>query len=88
MSQHTDGTPITPSQPSPLPPPVRLRCCCCGEETLGRQWFNRDTGYGLCRGCGDWLPAERNVSPEEMRKCYGERGVHYAIENIPKQPEF
>jgi hypothetical protein len=26
--------------------PVRtLTCCCCGESTRGRQWWNRDTGF-------------------------------------------
>jgi hypothetical protein len=28
-----------------------LLCSCCGAETRGRQWHNRDTGYGLCVSC-------------------------------------
>ena len=32
---------------------VPLICCCCNGETYGRQWYNRDTGYGLCSRCAD-----------------------------------
>lgn len=58
--------------------PVRwLNCACCGERCRGRQWWNRDTGWGLCAACIDYT-AER-VPPEEHRSCYGERGVHYDV---------
>lgn len=62
----------------PLPDPQSLRCCCCGESTVGRQWSNRDTGYGLCVPCADWLPT-RGTTDAEMHELYGIRGVHYAI---------
>src|SRR5690554_239123 len=29
----------------------RLRCACCGDMTRGRQWHNRDKGFGLCPRC-------------------------------------
>lgn len=32
-------------------PIVALVCCCCGNCTKGRQWHNRDEGYGLCDSC-------------------------------------
>lgn len=64
----------------PLGPVLRLSCCCCGEQTRGRQWYNRDTGYGLCVRCADWIPAQGKTSPEEMISCYGHRGIHYDIQ--------
>ena len=56
----------------------RLSCCCCGSETKGQQWYNRDTGYGLCDRCAGWLEG-KNTTPEEMKSCYGEKGVHYCV---------
>jgi hypothetical protein len=54
-----------------------LECCCCGSRTQGRQWFNRDTGYGLC------LPCARKIEPQaqdgQTNPSYGVRGHHYAI---------
>ena len=31
--------------------PKFLTCACCGERARGRQWWNRDTGYGVCSRC-------------------------------------
>lgn len=59
--------------------PQSLTCCCCGESTVGRQWSNRDTGYGLCAPCADWI-STRGTTDAEMHELYGIRGVHYAIE--------
>lgn len=55
-----------------------MECCCCGEPA-GRweQWWNRDTGYGICRRCVDWQAA-RGMSAEEIRELYGIEGRHYA----------
>ena len=59
--------------------PIRnLVCCCCGTMTRGRQWWNRDKGFGLCEDCGVNLP-EKGVPPEEMRDLYGVAGVHYCL---------
>lgn len=55
-----------------------LTCCVCGENAgTFAQWHNRDTGYGLCAECRDWLPT-RGTSAEEMHDLYGVEGVHYA----------
>lgn len=54
-----------------------LTCCCCGEYTKGRQWWNRDQGFGLCDRCADWIGGRE--SAEEMLSCYGVEGVHYKI---------
>ena len=58
--------------------PIRsLECCCCGNRTRGRQWFNRDTGYGLCVACVEYC--KRGISDDEFRSYYGERGVHFDV---------
>lgn len=67
-----------PAVAQPRPAPVRrLYCSCCGAVTHGRQWSNRDTGYGLCKRCIDFVG--RHYDAAEMRSLYGERGVHYDI---------
>lgn len=60
------------------PRPVRLTCCCCGASLIGRQWWNRDAGFGICRACIGI--EERRQSPEEIRSCYGVEGVHYRVQ--------
>ena len=63
-----------------------LKCACCGAWTMGRQWWNQDTGYGLCPKCGEWIAARKipgisqEDQPEYMRQTYGTKGVHYSIE--------
>lgn len=58
--------------------PVReLTCCCCGERCLGRQWWNRDKGFGFCESCADRI--SNRESEEYMRECYGVKGVHYYV---------
>lgn len=67
-----------------------LICCVCGENAgTFEQWHNRDTGYGLCAACRDWLP-ERGMSAEEMRDNYGVEGTHYAARPrmIPGQTPY
>jgi hypothetical protein len=58
-------------------PPRSLECSCCGERTVGRQWYNRDTGYGLCPPCSERL--WNKLPAVEMLSNYGVPGVHYAI---------
>lgn len=57
-----------------------LWCSCCGAETMGRQWYNRDTGFGLCKPCVSFV--EERTGAAEMRSNYGERGVHYDLEAV------
>lgn len=54
-----------------------LVCCCCGEPAgLWRQWFNRDTGFGVCAKCVAWVRS-RGGSEEEIRSNYGVEGVNW-----------
>lgn len=59
----------------------RLTCCCCGSETRGRQWWNRDTGFGVCVPCVDGMLKRHQLSLEDAGNLYGDRGVHYAVED-------
>jgi len=59
-----------------LNPVRRMTCCCCGTSTMGRQWHNRDTGYGICESCVKWI-AGRGTGPQEMTRLYGDEGYHY-----------
>lgn len=57
---------------------LTLDCCCCGSGARGRQWHNRDHGYGLCVGCIDYCA--RGETVESFESCYGLRGIHFDIE--------
>lgn len=67
--------PVRP--PTRLTAPRTLTCCCCSNPTLGRQWSNRDTGYGLCERCALWLTDRE--TPAHMQSYYGQRGIHYDL---------
>ena len=56
----------------------RLTCCCCGAATIGRQWHNRDAGFGICMSCIE--SSYRDYTPERIRDLHGDRGVHYGLE--------
>jgi hypothetical protein len=56
-------------------PIVTLTCACCYGVAVGRQWHNRDTGYGLCEKFADWLSGRE--TPENMKSYYGIEGIHY-----------
>jgi hypothetical protein len=56
-----------------------LTCCCCGELTRGRQWWNRDTGYGVCAKCVAWVRL-KGESEVDIRSNYGEEGIHWGVE--------
>lgn len=52
-----------------------LICSCCGGSAKGKQWHNRDTGYGLCTKCVPFV-IDR-TAPEVMESSYGIEGIHY-----------
>lgn len=59
--------------------PIRdLTCCCCGSWTRGRQWWNRDTGFGLCDDCHD-VNGVAHVEEGVEVSGFGIRGVHWGL---------
>lgn len=58
-------------------PPRKLCCAVCGQQTQGRQWWNRDTGYGVCIEHGQ--QAIEREGPEATQRLYGVRGHHWDI---------
>lgn len=60
-------------------PSVRqLECACCGGPAPAlRQWWNQDTGYGLCARCGDWILGREPGGLVYVEQAYGKRGVHW-----------
>jgi hypothetical protein len=65
------------------PNPEHLTCCCCGNGLWGRQWWNRDTGYGLCNGCIEYCGVKPN---EDYNRSYGYRGIHFGLPNQDTDP--
>lgn len=62
----------------PHGPLTRLSCAVCGDSTAGRQWWNRDTGYGICEPCAaKW---SKRDTPERFEELYGKAGVHHSIQ--------
>lgn len=55
-----------------------LRCCCCNGGTRGRQWWNRDTGFGLCDDCIIDVGVA-DVAVGTTDQSYGIRGHHWDI---------
>jgi hypothetical protein len=53
-----------------------LTCCCCGSGLKGRQWWNRDTGFGLCNGCIAFVGIKDG---EDYADSYGHRGIHWGV---------
>lgn len=60
----------------PEPTKSRKTCACCGGEAYGAQWWNRDTGYGICAKCVDWQ-LSRKTSPAEILNLYGVEGINW-----------
>ena len=61
----------------------RLTCACCGGDA-GRweQHWNRDTGYGVCAMCVDWMlgrghAMEGQDDHDSIVWLYGREGVNW-----------
>ena len=63
-----------------------MECCVCGDDA-GRfeQHWNRDTGYGICRRCVDWVRS-RGETDAEILDLYGVEGVNYAAPAVAPSP--
>lgn len=59
-----------------------LICCCCGRYTKGRQWWNRDTGYGLCDDCIE-SNGVQDVPMGQETGGFGIRGFHWDVSKEP-----
>lgn len=61
--------------------PRTLTCCCCDSDTKGRQWWNRDEGYGLCNDC---IVANgvKDVLMGSVAQSFGVRGIHWDIQPV------
>lgn len=55
----------------------RLICCCCGSYCRGRQWWNRDTGFGICPRCV--ADEQKRNDKEGIKSSYGIEGEHYNV---------
>ena len=58
-------------------PRKMLICHCCGYKTKGRQWWNRDKGYGVCPECANFIAGKEGLK-ELMMSC-GIPGVHFVM---------
>ena len=58
----------------------RMICSCCGAETSAKeQWFNRDTGFGMCVSCIKWIRG-RGMPEDEIKSLYGVEGTHWGVQ--------
>lgn len=63
--------------------PQPLTCTCCGGDAgKWHQFWNQDTGYGLCASCASWI-ASRGYSQEYLDETYGKEGLH---REAPQKP--
>ena len=58
---------------------ANLTCACCGGPCKGKQFWNRDKGYGLCPKCHTWMKSKGETS-EEIKEYYGVEGYHFHAE--------
>lgn len=68
---------------------MRLRCACCGGAAFGKQWYNRDRGYGICMPCADMVL--RKEGAEALERGYGISGIHFKGEPTNKpvsEPDY
>ena len=63
----------------------RLRCSVCGAAAYGKQWWNRDKGYGICMKCVE-LVLEKE-GKEALVRGYGHAGIHYSTVPEDREPE-
>lgn len=62
-----------------------LECSVCGKDEIGRQWHNRDNGFGLCSDCVSF--ASRGYSHDSFQQTYGLEGYHFSIPKAVKKPQ-
>jgi hypothetical protein len=64
-----------------------LICCSCGGlAPAKKQWWNRDTGYGICAAC--FLKWAAHDGLEEAIQSCGYPGIHHSMESKPYEPDY
>jgi hypothetical protein len=53
-----------------------LICCSCAGEAPGKQWWNRDTSYGICARCFRVWVAKMGFK-QAVFSC-GSPGIHHS----------
>jgi hypothetical protein len=57
-----------------------MTCCCCGGDAgKWQQHWNRDTGFGVCFRCVEWVKG-RGTTDAEVADLYGKEGVNWGKE--------
>lgn len=56
------------------------QCSCCGKQVEQDypQWRERDKGYGICKGCVNWLVNDHGYNTHELTDAYGRANKHRA----------
>lgn len=57
-----------------------LLCNCCDSYTKGRQYWNRDTGYGICPECAKSQIERYGIESVEFDN--GKEGIHFNIKEV------
>ncbi len=60
---------------------ILICACCAGHAPARRQWWNRDTGYGVCPRC--FQAAVARDGEAEAIRTYGKPGVHHSVNVAP-----
>ena len=64
--------------------PRPLACACCGGGAGSwLQWWNQDTGHGLCARCANAIKARGGWEADELDSNYGREGEHRAPAVLP-----
>jgi hypothetical protein len=59
----------------------RLTCCVCvADAGRWQQHWNRDTGYGVCAKCVEWVRS-RGETEQEIASNYGKEGVNWGAQS-------
>lgn len=64
-----------------------MQCASCGGEAKGKQWWNRDKGYGVCPRCV-FRQLMNGTTPEEIYSNYGKEGRNYHLTSCLTRTEL
>lgn len=64
-----------------------MTCCCCGNSAgRWKQHWNRDTGYGICKPCVEWVRS-RGETEAEIADLYGKESVNWGEAFEPRSAD-